>query len=60
MVVMAVRVVVLHSITHSKKRVIDYLQDPILCERVGHLITLDDHVFTQDLDGVEMVATLKR
>lgn len=45
--------------THSKEGVIDDLQDTILGEGVGHLVTLDDHVLTQDLDGVEMVAALK-
>lgn len=48
----------IYTLTHSKKRVIYYLQDPVLCECMGHLIPLDDHIFTQDLDGVEMVAAL--
>lgn len=51
--------VTLHTMTHSKERVIDYLQDAVFCECVRHLVALDDQVLAQDLDGVEMVATLK-
>lgn len=45
-------------ITHSKKGMVYYLQDPVLSECMDHFITLNDHIFTQDLDGIEMVAAL--
>ena len=44
--------------THCEERMIGYLKDPVLSECVSYLITLDDYILAQDLDGIEVVAAL--